>query len=438
MHLPVDCAARAGQGTIGPAQVPDGKTPSFRNPFTQAHFQTRRFSARGSSDRRWPLHKWLCPLPSVRGAQLQESLRFPALLLEAPFSLCSLHRPEQEFRPNAPPQSSPPPPRALKPGARRPTAPRPAHLSFLASASRSRSPGPGPGTMSFGSEHYVCASSSTARCRDGSRSSSRFSGAGGVESFRSQSLSCCNVASAACSSASSLGLGLAYRRSPASDGLDPSQAAARTNEYKIIRTNEKEQLQGLNDRRRVHREGAPAGDAEPSARGRAGRAAAAPRRLLRVGQPSARSCAICARSWRRRVRGAQALLERDGLAEEVQRLRARCEEGEPGAPKGPSAPWKAQQRDVDGATLARLDLEKKVESLLDELAFVRQVHDEGGGRAAGHAAGVPRRPRLEVDVSVAKPDLSSALREIRAQYGVAGTPRTCSRAEDVAKSGLPT
>ncbi|EPQ15172.1 Alpha-internexin [Myotis brandtii] len=121
-----------------------------------------------------------------------------------------------------------------------------------------------------------------------------------------------------------------YRRPPASDGLDLSQAAARTNEYKIIRTNEKEQLQGLNDRFAVFIE-------------------------------------------------------------------------------------KAQQRDVDGATLARLDLEKKVESLLDELAFVRQVHDEEVAellatlQASSQAA-------AEVDVAVAKPDLSSALREIRAQY----------------------
>lgn len=89
--------------------------------------------------------------------------------------------------------------------------------------------------MSFGSEHYLCAASSYRKVfGDGSRLSSRLSGAGGAGSFRSQSLSRSNVASsAACSSASSLGLGLAYRRPPASEGLDLSQAAARTNEYKI-------------------------------------------------------------------------------------------------------------------------------------------------------------------------------------------------------------
>ncbi|ELR61963.1 Alpha-internexin, partial [Bos mutus] len=167
-------------------------------------------------------------------------------------------------------------------------------------------------------------------------------------------LSRSNVASsAACSSASSLGLGLAYRRSPASDGLDLSQAAARTNEYKIIRTNEKEQLQGLNDRFAVF--------------------------IEKVHQLETQNRALEA---------------------ELAALRRAL---------------KAQQRDVDGATLARLDLEKKVESLLDELAFVRQVHDEEVAellatlQASSQAA-------AEVDVAVAKPDLSSALREIRAQY----------------------
>uniref|UniRef100_A0A2K5I045 IF rod domain-containing protein n=1 Tax=Colobus angolensis palliatus TaxID=336983 RepID=A0A2K5I045_COLAP len=183
--------------------------------------------------------------------------------------------------------------------------------------------------MSFGSEHYLCSSSSS-YCKvfgDGSRLSARLSEAGGAGGFRSQSLSRSNVASsAAYSSASSLGLGLAYRRPPASDGLDLSQAAARTNEYKIIRTNEKEQLQGLNDRFAV-------------------------------------------------------------FIEKVHQLE----------------------------TQNRLDLEKKVESLLDELAFVRQVHDEEVAellatlQASSQAA-------AEVDVAVAKPDLTSALREIRAQY----------------------
>uniref|UniRef100_A0A2K5KR36 IF rod domain-containing protein n=1 Tax=Cercocebus atys TaxID=9531 RepID=A0A2K5KR36_CERAT len=203
--------------------------------------------------------------------------------------------------------------------------------------------------------------------------------------------------SAACSSASSLGLCLAYRLPLASDGLDLSQAAACTNDYKIIRTNEKEQLQALNDRlavliKKVH---------HLETQNRALKAEVAALRQ-RHAQPS-----CVGELFQRELRDlraqleedssarAQAVLERDGLAEE-------------GA-------LKAQWRDMDGATLARLDLEKKLESLLDELAFVRQVHDEEVAellatlQASSQAA-------AEVDVTVAKPDLTSALREIRAQY----------------------
>ncbi|XP_041491446.1 alpha-internexin-like [Microtus oregoni] len=268
--------------------------------------------------------------------------------------------------------------------------------------------------MSFGLEHYLCSASSYRKVfGDGSRLSTRLSGQGGSGSFRSQSLSRSNVAStAACSSASSLGLGLAYRRLPASDGLDLSQGAVRTNEYKIIRTNEKEQLQGLKDRfavfiQKVH---------QLETQNRALEAELAALRQ-RHAEPS-----CVGELFKRKLRAqleeassarAQALLERDGLAEEVQRLQACCEENR--GREGAERALKAQQRDVDGATLARLDLEKKVESLLDELAFVRQVHDEEVAellatlQASSQAA-------AEVDVSVAKPDLNSALREIRAQY----------------------
>ncbi|XP_052616619.1 alpha-internexin [Peromyscus californicus insignis] len=272
--------------------------------------------------------------------------------------------------------------------------------------------------MSFGSEHYLCSSSSYRKVfGDGSRLSTRLSGPGGSGSFRSQSLSRSNVAStAACSSASSLGLGLAYRRLPASDGLDLSQAAARTNEYKIIRTNEKEQLQGLNDRFAVFIE--KVHQLETQNRALEAELAALRQRHAepsRVGELFQRELReLRAQLEEASSARAQALLERDGLAEEVQRLRARCEEESRGR-EGAERALKAQQRDVDGATLARLDLEKKVESLLDELAFVRQVHDEEVAellatlQASSQAA-------AEVDVAVAKPDLSSALREIRAQY----------------------
>ncbi|KAK2083114.1 hypothetical protein P7K49_038350 [Saguinus oedipus] len=247
--------------------------------------------------------------------------------------------------------------------------------------------------MSFGSEHYLCSSSSSSSYRkvfgDGSRLRAPLRGRRPCPAAMWLPRP---PAPWPCRSALSLGLGLAYRRPPASDGLDLSQAAACTDE--------KDQLQGLNDRFVVFLE-------------KAELAALRQRHaeLLRIGELFQDLGTQLEEASSARV---QALLEHDGLAEEVQWLWARCEEESHGH-EGAERALKAQQHDVDGATLARLDLEKKVELLLDELAFVRQVHDEEVAellatlQASSQAA-------AEVDVAVAKPDLSSALREIRAQH----------------------
>lgn len=38
-------------------------------------------------------------------------------------------------------------------------------------------------------------------------------------------------------------------------------------------------------------------------------------------------------------------------------------------------------QDVDDATLARLELERKIESLMDEIEFLKKLHDEVGDAA---------------------------------------------------------
>uniref|UniRef100_A0A2K5Q6F7 IF rod domain-containing protein n=1 Tax=Cebus imitator TaxID=2715852 RepID=A0A2K5Q6F7_CEBIM len=247
---------------------------------------------------------------------------------------------------------------------------------------------------------YLCSSSSYRKTFvDGSRLSARLSGAGG---FRSQSLSRCNVASStACSSASSLGLSLAYGRPPASDGLDLSQAATRTN---------KEQLQRLNDHFAVFIEKVQLLETQNLAL-QAKLAALRQRHVepSRVGEFFQREPRdLRAHLEEESSARAQALLERNG------RPRARCKEGSLGRKRAEWAP-KVQQRDVDDATLARLDLEKKVESLLNELTFVRQVHDEEVAELLATLQ-ASAQATAEVDVAVAKPDLSSSLREIRTQY----------------------
>uniref|UniRef100_A0A670J2H4 IF rod domain-containing protein n=1 Tax=Podarcis muralis TaxID=64176 RepID=A0A670J2H4_PODMU len=68
------------------------------------------------------------------------------------------------------------------------------------------------------------------------------------------------------------------------------------------------------------------------------------------------------------------------------------------------------RKDADRAALARLELEKKVEALLDEIAFLRHVHDEEVAELQAELQGA------QIDMS--KPDLTAALKEIRTQYEV--------------------
>uniref|UniRef100_A0A452J1D5 IF rod domain-containing protein n=1 Tax=Gopherus agassizii TaxID=38772 RepID=A0A452J1D5_9SAUR len=108
---------------------------------------------------------------------------------------------------------------------------------------------------------------------------------------------------------------------------------------------------------------------------------------------------------------AQAAREREQLAGEVQRLRARCEQEARGRAEAEQRA-RAQQQEADGAARARLGLEKRVEALREELAFLRQVHEE----ELAELAAALQAAQVSVEPDLAKPDLSSALREIRAQY----------------------
>uniref|UniRef100_A0A493TPA7 IF rod domain-containing protein n=1 Tax=Anas platyrhynchos platyrhynchos TaxID=8840 RepID=A0A493TPA7_ANAPP len=58
------------------------------------------------------------------------------------------------------------------------------------------------------------------------------------------------------------------------------------------------------------------------------------------------------------------------------------------------------RKDVDDATLSRLELERKIELLMDEIGFLKKLHEE----------------QAEVQVELRQPDLTAALRDIRTQY----------------------
>ncbi|NXN12489.1 PERI protein, partial [Indicator maculatus] len=90
------------------------------------------------------------------------------------------------------------------------------------------------------------------------------------------------------------------------------------------------------------------------------------------------------------------------------------------------------RKDVDDATLSRLELERKVELLMDEIGFLKKLHEEElrDLEVSGPAAAGP------VEVEVCKAELTAALREIRSQYESIAV-KNLQEAEDWYKSKSP-
>ncbi|OXB82978.1 UNVERIFIED_CONTAM: hypothetical protein H355_009888 [Colinus virginianus] len=240
------------------------------------------------------------------------------------------------------------------------------------------------------------------------------------------------------------------------------------------RSAERTELAALNDRFAAFLERVRALERQNGTlRSALGRAAAAPRaaglvrgelrglreRLQRLGRE------------RERLQG-----ERDGLAAELRGLRRRCEEGKDalgmeGGREGPGVmgweergctgmswggwggcpetrrgglgvrgkglgdtPWVgvAQRcgvgvfpsslqspqlyplQDMDDATLSRLELEHRIELLMDEIGFLKKLHEEELWELEVNAQSQQAQAGARVEVQ--QPDLSAALRDIRTQY----------------------
>ncbi|XP_051870372.1 desmin b [Pristis pectinata] len=104
-------------------------------------------------------------------------------------------------------------------------------------------------------------------------------------------------------------------------------------------------------------------------------------------------------------------VERDNLADDLQKLKQRLQE-EIQLKEEAEHNLAAFRHDVDAATLARLELERKIESLNEEIAFLKKVHEEELRELQAQL----QEQQIQVDIDVAKPDLTAALRDIRAQY----------------------
>ncbi|KAJ3603410.1 hypothetical protein NHX12_031152 [Muraenolepis orangiensis] len=106
-------------------------------------------------------------------------------------------------------------------------------------------------------------------------------------------------------------------------------------------------------------------------------------------------------------------VERDNLAEDLGLLRQRLDEE---AQKRAEAEGNliVFRKDVDDATLARLELERKIESLMDEIEFLKKLHDEEIQDV--HVSVQTQHMQMEMVEQTIRPDLTAALRDIRAQY----------------------
>ncbi|NXM90401.1 VIME protein, partial [Oenanthe oenanthe] len=89
-------------------------------------------------------------------------------------------------------------------------------------------------------------------------------------------------------------------------------------------------------------------------------------------------------------------------------------------------------QDVDHATLSRLELERKVELLMDEIGFLKKLHEEELRDLEGSAPS----PAGLAEVEVCKPELTAALREIRTQYESIAV-KNLQEAEEWYKSKVP-
>ncbi|XP_043991728.1 alpha-internexin-like [Gambusia affinis] len=199
----------------------------------------------------------------------------------------------------------------------------------------------------------------------------------------------------------------------ATGSFDLSQTSVINNEFKVIRTNEKEQLQGLNDRfamfidkvRHLEQQNKVLEAELVSLRQKHGE----PSRVGLLYQQEMRDLRSQLDELNRDKN--QILIERNNMEDELQKLSVKFEE-EARAREEAEQTLRSFRKDVDDAAAVRLDLERRIESLSDEISFMKKVHEE----EIEELSNMMEVQQVSVEMELAKPDLTSALKEIRSQY----------------------
>ncbi|CAH2224181.1 peripherin [Pelobates cultripes] len=105
-------------------------------------------------------------------------------------------------------------------------------------------------------------------------------------------------------------------------------------------------------------------------------------------------------------------VDRDNLAEDLSFLKQRLDE-EIHKREDAENNLVLFRKDVDDATLSRLELERKIESLMDEIEFLKKLHDE----ELQDVQVTAQTQSIHLEIEATKqPDLTSALKDIRSQY----------------------
>ncbi|KAM8856570.1 desmin a [Spinachia spinachia] len=218
-------------------------------------------------------------------------------------------------------------------------------------------------------------------------------------------------------------------RTYSGEKLDFNLADAMNQDFLNTRTNEKAELQHLNDRfasyiekvRFLEQQNAALMVEIEQLKGREGHGRVA--EMYEEEMRELRKQIEVLSNQRARVE-----VDRDNLADDLQKLKLRLQE-EIHQKEEAENNLSAFRGDVDNATLARLDLERRIESLQEEVAFLKKIHEEEIRELQSQM----QDTQVQVQMDMSKPDLTSALRDIRVQYeGIAA--KNIAEAEDWYKS----
>lgn len=198
-----------------------------------------------------------------------------------------------------------------------------------------------------------------------------------------------------------------------SDSLDVSQSSAYNGDFKQVRSSEKEQLQGLNDRfagyiEKVHYLEQQNKEIEAEIQ------------ALRQKQSGYSQLGDVYEQELRELRSnlehvnhdkAQVLLDSEHLEEDLQRLKDRYEE-EVRIRDDTESTIRVMRKDIEDTSLVKGELDKKVQSLQEEISFLKNNHEEEVGDLLAQI----QASHITVErKDFQKTDLASALREIRSQ-----------------------